>query len=600
MRASRLQVLLALAASDLVGAASVGASALHSHYLPTAFPSRTTSPACMAGKKVAYGDEARASLIRGVDKVANAVKVTIGPRGRNVVIRRGEQMPVVINDGVSIAMDVDLELPEEQVGAKLLLQACSKTDSRAGDGTTTSAVLTQALCNSGAKLISNGANAVALQRGLNKAARFFVEKIRTMASPVDTIEQYRNIASISANSEDMGAIVADALMRVGADGACTSEAGKELTDSLEFAEGLEHDLGWINEAFVNNQESQVCEMADPRIFITDQKLTTMQDILPVLEAVVASKEPLLIMALDISGDALSGLALNAKKGVLDVCAIKTPGYGDVRTQYLEDIAIFTGATFMTQELGRKPENATMADLGTLSRAVISKSKTLLVSNGQQDDAVQARVETLKQQIDSKLNTEKEFEIQRLEQRITLLRGAVARIFIGAPTEAEIEDKRLRYEDSINALKGACLEGQVPGGGACYAYMLRFEEEARAAITDPDEAAAIDVLLDAMSAPLKQIASNAGELGEMVLEKVKGQEWGYGFNAKTLTYEDLDKAGVNDPASVNTWALENSASIAGSLLTTEALVCQAERPEDEEEYRPEITTGIGEDAARYAW
>ena len=299
-------------------------------------------------------------------------------------------------------------------------------------------------------------------------------------------------------------------------------------------------------------------------------------------------------------DALSGLVLNKQKGVLDVCAIKTPGFGDVRTQYLEDICVFTGATFITSELGKKPSEATLADLGTLERAVITKSSTLLVSNGKHDEAVEKRVAVLRGQIEAKLGSDKEYEIDRLEQRIQKLRGAVARIFIGAPTEAEIEDKRLRYEDAINALRGACLEGMVPGGGACYAYMLRFEDEVRAMFTDEDEEVAVDVLLDAMAAPIKQIASNAGELGEMILEKVKGQPWGYGFNAKTLAFEDLIEAGVADPASVNTWALENSASISGSLFTTEALICQAERPEDEEEYVPEITTGIGEDAAKYAW
>jgi len=587
-----------LTAPSSTAAASIGTTLMHVH-APLIAPSRAGTLVC-DGKKVEYGDTARAALINGVDKVANAVKVTIGPRGRNVVIRRGKEDPVVINDGVSIASDIELEAPEEQIGARLLLQACSQTDSRAGDGTTTSAVLTQALCRAGAKYVSNGANAVALQRGLVKAAAFFVKKIRSMATPVETIEQYKDIAAISANSEEMGQIVADALMRVGADGAVSAEPGKELVDSLEFAEGLEQEVGMVNDAFIKDVEMQTCTLIEPRLFITDQKLTTMTDILPILEATAASKEPLLIMALDISGDALSGLALNVKKGVIDVCAVKTPGFGEVRTQYLEDMCIFSGATFCTSELGRKPENATLADLGKLERAVISKKSTLLISNGEHDKAVEARVKLLRQQIESKIGTEKEFEIQRLEQRIQLLRGAVARIFIGAPTETEIEDKRLRYEDSINALKGAMLEGQVPGGGACYAYMLRFEDECRAIFDDEDEAMAVDVLLAAMKAPLKQIAYNAGMLGEMVLEKVKDQEWGYGFNAKTLSYENLSENGVNDPASVNTWALENSASIAGSLLTTEALVCVSERPEDEPEYVPEFTEGIGEDAAKYAW
>jgi chaperonin GroEL len=564
---------------------------------------RCLSPACLA-KKVEYGDVARGALIAGVDKVANAVKVTIGPRGRNVIVSPAPGVVNVINDGVSIATDIELEDPAEQVGAKLLVQACSKTDSRAGDGTTTSAVLTQAMVRAGAKLISNGAAAVAMQRGLNKAASFFVGKIRDAAMPVTTLEQYTDIAGISANSVEMGAMVADAIMHVGADGSTTTESGKELEDVLEFGEGLEHEMGFLNAVFIKEVETQTCTLENPRVLVTDQKITTMQDILGVLEGLVTAQEPLLIFALDVSGEAMSGLSLNKKRGVLDVCAVKAPGFGEVRTAFLEDLAVFSGATFITNELSRKVENATLVDLGRVAKAVISKEKTTLVSDGANDEAVEARVETLKEQIQSKLGTDKEFEIVRLEQRIQKLRGAVARILIGAPTEVEIEDKRLRYEDAINALKGGIAEGMVPGGGACLAYMVRYADEARALFDDTeqgqDEALAVDVLLEALGAPVKQIASNAGLLGEMVFEKVKGQGWGYGFNAKTLEYEDLLAAGVCDPASVTTWALENSASISGSLLTTEALVCEEERPEDEEEYVPEITNEIGADAARMAW
>jgi len=559
---------------------------------------------CMA-KRVEYGDEARNSLLRGVDKVADAVKVTIGPRGRNVVLAPAPGVAVVINDGVSIASDIELDDPAEQVGAKLLIQACSQTDSRAGDGTTTSAVLTQAMVRAGAKLVSNGAASVALQRGLNKAAAFFVEKIREAAMPVTTIQQYTDIASISANSVEMGSMVAKAIMHVGADGSTTTESGKELEDELEFGEGLEHEVGYANAAFVNQVETQTCTLNRPRVLVTDQKITQMADVLPLLNELVTAKEALLIFALDVSGEAMSGLSLNAQRGVLEICSVKAPGFGDVRTSYLEDLCHFSGATFITSELGRKIEKATLADLGVVEKAVISKDKTTLVSTGDFDDAVEKRVEELKEQITSKLGTQKEYEIQRLEQRIQKLRGAVARILIGAPTEVEIEDKRLRYEDSINALKGGISEGMVPGGGACYAYMLRYADEARTLFDDTeqghDEALAVDVLLEAMSAPIKQISSNAGLLGEMVLEKVINQEWGYGLNAKDLTYGDLLEAGVCDPASVTTWALENSASIAGSLLTTEALVCEDEIPDDpSKDYRPEFTTEIQEEAGRMAW
>lgn len=561
------------------------------------------SPCMREPNRVEYGDKARKSLISGVDKVANAVKVTIGPRGRNVVINdaRAKGNVYIINDGVSIAGSIELDDPAEEVGAKLLLQACSQTDSRAGDGTTTSAVLTQALCKYGRQYVTNGVNSVALQRGLIKAAAFFVEKIKEAAVPVTTLQEYADIAGISANSPEMGQVVADAIMRVGADGAITCEAGKELTDRLEFAEGLEHvDIGFVSDKFVTDVELQTCQLNDARLFVTDQKLTTMQDILPILEGCLQSQEPLVIMALAVEGEALSGLTLNSEKGVIKCCAVKTPGFGEVRSAYLEDICTFSGAKFCTSDLAMKPSDMTLADCGRVSKAVITKNKFLIVSDGKQDEEVEKRVESIKELIEFKIQDGKEFEVQRLEQRINKLRGAVARIYIGAPTDAEVEDKRLRYEDAINALKGACFMGRVPGGGACYAYMLRYADECRALFKDPDEAVAVDVITQAMSEPIRMIANNAGLLGEFVLQSVMNKEWGYGFNAKTLEYEDLLEAGVCDPASVTTWALENSASIAGSLLTTEALVCVAEKPEEEEEYVPEVTAGIGEDAAKYAW
>jgi chaperonin GroEL len=332
------------------------------------------SPVCDA-KRIIYGDAARAALISGVDKVANAVKVTIGPRGRNVVLSRPGNA-VIVNDGVSIAAEIELIDPAEQIGAKLLLQACRQTDSRAGDGTTTAAVLTQAIVRAGAKLISNGANAVALQRGLNSAARFFVKKIREAAMPVSTLVHYQAIASISAGSDEMGGKVAEAVWKVGADGSTTTESGNELLDTIEFSEGLEHEVGWANAAFVKELETQTATLVRPRVLITDQKLTMMTDVLKILEGCVNNKEPLIIFCLDVLGEALSGLTLNKKRGVLDVCVCKAPGFGLVRDQFLEDLAQFSGAKFVTSQLGRKIENATFADLGIVERAVVAKDKVL--------------------------------------------------------------------------------------------------------------------------------------------------------------------------------------------------------------------------------
>jgi len=566
---------------------------------------RRSGAVTMEGKEILYGDTARNSLAKGVDKVANAVKVTLGPKGRNVVLGGGARngAPEVVNDGVTIAADIKLSDNCENIGANLVLQSAAKTDSRAGDGTTTSTVLTQALVNEGLRFVSNGHNAVALQRGLLKSSAWVVKKIREMATPVTSYEQYKYIASLSAASEEYGTVIADAITRVGADGAIVVAPAQGLVDELVFTEGMGIETGYVSPLFVKEQETSTNTLAKPRVFVTDEKITMLEEILPLLEAVLESKEPLLIIAADITGEALSGLVLNLNRGVLDVCAVRAPGLGDVRRAFLEDICTFTGANFITSELGRRPSNVTLADLGHLERSVAEKDKTLLVAcaDGRFNAEVEERVETLKAQLAEKLAAAKEFEAQRLEQRITKLRGIVARILLGAATETELEDKRLRYEDAINALKGGIAEGMVPGGGSCYAYMTRYAEEIKASLPDDEERLATDILLQAMGEPCTQIARNAGLLGPMVLEKVKGQEWGYGFNANTEEYEDLLEAGVCDPASVTTWALDNAASIAASLLNTEAIVAEQVVEEiDEEEYKPEITTGIGEDAAKYAW
>jgi len=559
----------------------------------------------MEGKDILYGDAARDRLAAGVDKVANAVKVTLGPKGRNVVLGGGSRngMPEVVNDGVTIASEIKLSDNCENIGANLVLQSAAKTDSRAGDGTTTSTVLTQALVNEGLRFVSNGHNAVALQRGLLKSSAYVVKKIREMATPVTSYEQYKYIASLSAASEEYGTVIADAITRVGADGAIVVAPAQGLEDELLFTEGMGIETGYVSPLFVKEQETSTNTLAQPRVFVTDEKITMLEEILPLLEAVLETKEPLLIVAADITGEALSGLVLNLNRGVLDVCAVRAPGLGDVRRAYLEDICTFTGASFITRELGRKPSNVTLADLGYLERSVAEKDKTLLVAcaDGRYQDAVEKRVESLKVQLGEKLAAAKEFEAQRLEQRITKLRGIVARILLGAATETELEDKRLRYEDAINALKGGIAEGMVPGGGSCYAYMTRYVDEIKASLPDDEERLAADLLCAAMGEPCSQIAHNAGLLGPMVLEKVKGQEWGYGFNANSQEYENLLEAGVCDPASVTTWALDNAASIAATLLNTEAIVAEQEVEEiDEGEYRPEITTGIGADAGSYGW
>lgn len=564
--------------------------------------SRVVAPE-MSGKRILYGDEARRSLASGVDKVANAVKVTLGPKGRNVVLGATPQrrvFPEVVNDGVTIAAEISLDDNCENIGANLVLQSAAKTDSRAGDGTTTSTVLTQALVNEGLRYVSNGHNAVALQRGLIKGSAWIVKKIREMATPVETYEQYKGIAALSAQSEEYGTVIADAIHRVGADGAIVVAPAQGLEDELQLTEGMEIEVGWITNLLVKEQEAQTTTLAKPRVFVTDEKITMIDELLPLLEKVLDTQEPLLIIAEDITGEALSGLVLNQNRGVLDMCAVKAPGFGDVKRAFLQDICTFTGAKFFTKELGMKPTDVTMDDLGTLDRCVVEKSKTLMVSDGAHDEAVTKRVDELKKQLEEKLATGKEFEAQRLEQRIQKLRGIVARILLGAATEAELEDKKLRYEDAINALKGGIAEGMVPGGGTTYAYMTRYADEMRE-IMGPEEDLAADLLLAAMSAPCQQIANNAGVLGPMVLEKVKMQEWGVGFNAATLEYENLLEAGICDPASVTTWALENAVSISASLLNTEAIVAdEVKFDEDSLLQEQDVGVGIGNKAQQYAW
>jgi len=557
----------------------------------------------MSGKRILYSDEARRSLAAGVDKVANAVKVTLGPKGRNVVLGATPQrraVPEVVNDGVTIASEISLADNCENIGANLVLQSAAKTDSRAGDGTTTSTVLTQALVNEGLRYVSNGHNAVALQRGLIKGSAWVVKKIREMATPVETYEQYKGIASLSAQSEEFGIVIADAIHRVGADGAIVVAPAQGLEDELQLTEGMEIEVGWITNLLVKEQEAQTTTLVSPRVFVTDEKITMIDEILPLLEKVLDTQEPLLIIAEDIAGEALSGLVLNQNRGVLDMCAIKAPGFGDVKRAFMLDICTFTGAKFFTRELGMKLADVTMDDLGTLDRCVVEKSKTLMVSDGSHDEAVTQRVEELKKQLDEKLLQGKEFYAQRLEQRIQKLRGLVARILLGAATEAELEDKKLRYEDAINALKGGIAEGMVPGGGSTYAYMMRYADEMRE-IMGPEEDLAVDLLLAAMAAPCMQIANNAGVLGPMVLEKVKGREWGVGFNAATMEYENLLEAGICDPASVTTWALENAVGISASLLNTEAIVADEVKFDDDELLQEQdVGVGIGNKAGQYQW
>jgi len=520
--------------------------------------------------EVQFGDASRKSLLAGIDAVANAVKVTLGPKGRNVVLERSYGVPEVVNDGVTIARDIELADERANVGAKLLVEVASKTDQRAGDGTTTSTVLTQALVAEGLRLVASGANAMALQRGLQKASKMLAAEVKAVAKPVDSDEDILNIATIATGSEAMGRTIASCFKRVGSNGATMVEDGQTLLDEIDFTEGMEIERGFISPYFVKNQEAQTCELESPRILVTDRKIGNMNELVPILEGLVNSKEPLLIIADDVTGEALSSLVLNKMRGVLDICGIKSPGFGDRRRGYLEDIAVLTGATFVTEQLGLSLETMTEDMLGRAARVSVSKERTTMIATGDHTDEVAERIKIIKAEIEQ---TDSEFDKEKAQERVAKLGGAIGRIKVGAATETELKDKKLRYEDALNSVKAAMDEGIVPGGGATLVYLLRTKEKVLAAMEEEDEKLAVELLYRAIQAPLMQIAENAGTEGAVVLERVKEQEFGFGWNAATGVYENLLESGVIDPATVTQQAVLNSASIAASVITTSALITE---------------------------
>jgi len=557
----------------------LAAEAAGSYIAPPTGGVTRVAPAARSGAlamstEVQFGDASRKSLLAGIDAVANAVKVTLGPKGRNVVLERSYGVPEVVNDGVTIARDIELDDERANTGAKLLVEVASKTDQRAGDGTTTSTVLTQALVTEGLRLVASGTNPMALQRGLQKASKLLAAEVKAVAKPVDSDEDIMNVATIATGSEGMGRTIASCFKRVGSNGATMVEDGQTLTDEIDFTEGMEIERGFVSPYFVKNQETQTCEMENPKILVTDRKISNMNELVPILEKLVQSKEPLLIVADELTGEALSSLVLNKMRGVLDVCAIKAPGFGDRRRGYLEDIAILTGATFITEQLGLDLESMTDEMLGTAARVSVAKDRTTMIATGEHTGEVAERGRSLKAEAEQ---TDSEFDKEKAAERVAKLGGAIGRIKVGAATETELKDKKLRYEDALNSVKAAMDEGIVPGGGATLVYILRTKDKVLAAmedsVEDDDERLAVDLLYRAITAPLMQIAENAGTEGAVVLEHVKDQEFGFGWNAATGVYENLLETGVIDPATVTQQAVLNSASIAASVITTSALITE---------------------------
>ncbi|WP_428075457.1 chaperonin GroEL [Candidatus Avelusimicrobium aviculae] len=537
-------------------------------------------------KQVIYGDQARAKMKAGIEKVANAVKVTLGPKGRSVVLEKKFGSPLIIDDGVTIAKDIELEDKFENMGAQLIREVASKTNDVAGDGTTTATVLADAMLTEGIKNITAGANPTLVKKGIEMAVEATKKELEKMHKPVKTKEEKAQIATISSNDREIGNMIAEAIEKVGAEGVITVEEGKTATTQLDVVEGMQFDRGYISPYFVTDSERMECVLENPYIIITDKKISSMNELLPVLEKIVQSGKQFLIIAEDVDGEALATLVVNKLRGTLKGCAVKAPGFGDRRKEMLEDIAILTGGDVLSEERGIKLDKAELAMLGQAARVVIDKENTTIVSGKGSKEAIAARSEQIRKQIE---NSKSEYDKEKLQERLAKLSGGVAVISVGAATETELKAKKAKVEDAKNATKAGVEEGIVPGGGVALA---RSQAALDALTTDNEDVrTGINIVKKALVAPLKQIAVNAGLDGAVVADnvlKMKGAADGY--NADDNTYGDLLKAGVVDPAKVVRTALENAASITGTVLLTEALVADA--PEKEGAHAPAAMPGMG--------
>ncbi len=544
----------------------------------------------MGAKMIIYGDEARAKLKAGVDKLANAVKVTLGPRGREVVLEKKWGSPNVTKDGVSVAKEIELKDPYENMAAQLVKEVASKTADVAGDGTTTATILTQAIFTEGLKAIASGANPVYVKRGIDKAVSTIVEKLKEMSKEVSGRNEIEQVATISANNDpEIGKIIADAMEKVGKDGVITVEESKTSETTLEVVEGMQFDRGYLSPYFVTNPDKMEAVLENPYILIYEKKISNIRELLPVLEKVVQTNRPLLIIAEDVEGEALATLVVNNIKGVLKVVAVKAPGFGERRKAMLQDIAILTGGQAITEDLGIKLENVDLDMLGQADKVVVDKDNTTIVGGKGNPEEIKARIEQIKKQIET---TTSDYDREKLQERLAKLSGGVAIIKVGAATEAELKEKKDRVEDAVHATKAAVEEGIVPGGGVALLRAssslcdLEKEEE------NEDKKWGIEIIRRACEVPLKQIANNAGFEGSVVIEKVKANEnQNFGFNAATGEYVDMLEAGIIDPTKVVRTAIQNAASVAGTMLTAEALV--AEIPEKEEKNPAAGMEGMGD-------
>ncbi|WP_298911498.1 chaperonin GroEL [uncultured Nostoc sp.] len=527
-------------------------------------------------KRIIYNENARRALERGIDILAEAVAVTLGPKGRNVVLEKKFGAPQIVNDGVTIAKEIELEDHIENTGVALIRQAASKTNDAAGDGTTTATVLAHAIVKEGLRNVAAGANAISLKRGIDKATSFLVEKIAEHARPVEDSKAIAQVGAISAgNDEEVGQMIAQAMDKVGKEGVISLEEGKSMFTELEITEGMRFDKGYISPYFATDAERMEAVFDEPFLLLTDKKIALVQDLVPVLEQVARAGRPLVIIAEDIEKEALATLVVNRLRGVLNVAAVKAPGFGDRRKALLEDIAVLTGGQLVTEDAGLKLDNTKLDSLGKARRVTITKDSTTIVAEGN-EAAVKARVEQIRRQIDE---TESSYDKEKLQERLAKLSGGVAVVKVGAATETEMKDKKLRLEDAINATKAAVEEGIVPGGGTTLAHLApELEVWAKENLKDEELIGAL-IVVRALPAPLKRIAENAGQNGAVIAERVKEKEFNVGYNAATNEFVDLLAAGIVDPAKVTRSALQNAASIAGMVLTTECIIVDKPEPKD---------------------
>ena len=530
----------------------------------------------MAAKQMKFDNEARQAVFRGLSKLSRAVKATLGPKGRNVVFQRSYGGPRVTKDGVTVAKEIELADPFENMGAKLVSTVASKTGDVAGDGTTTATVLAENIFEQGMKYLTAGVNAVAVQRGILKAAEVAGKAITDMSRPVTGRDDYKKVATISANGDEhIGELLAEAMEKVGKEGVITVDEGKGLESTLDYTEGMQFDKGYLSAYFLTNPNTLEAELTDAYILIHEKKVSNLSDLLPLLNKIVGSSKPLLIVAEDVESEALAALVVNKLRGVLNVCAVKAPGFGDRRKAMLGDLAVVTGGKFISEDLGLKLENVEVEDLGTAKRVVVTKDNTLVIEGGGTSEAIKARVDQIKTQIDK---TTSDYDKEKLQERLAKLTGGVAVVKAGASTETEMKERKDLIDDALHATRAAAEEGIVPGGGV--ALLRSIAAVLAAKPKKGDERIGFDIVAAALSAPARQIADNAGEDGEVVVAKIlENDNVGFGYNARTDTFEDLLKSGVIDPAKVVKTALQNAASVAGLALTTDVLVTELKEDKD---------------------